>query len=341
MSAQDQFARFKQNEENIQPEPEIEILNWPDAVDQSIYAAAEFVKLPCTERQALLGSWLREEDMGMIYAARGAGKTMFALGLARAIAAGVCFGPWFGVNSTRVLYVDGEMHQPDFQNRILGLGEIPANLSILSHQVFYEIAGVGPNLSVEDLRNALTEIITKRKIKLVILDNLSTLISGVKENDSFEWEDMQQWLLDLRRLKTGGIVIHHAGRNEMSRGTSKREDPLNWVIKLTRDVKPPDAESEDLFLCAHFEKIRGRPEPDTMWQFNFEQGTPGKIHVSNYKTDVFTSFVQMVNFGETFCSEIAKKLAVSKGYVSQLAKRAKDQGLIKIDQKGAYAPVRR
>jgi hypothetical protein len=68
--------------------------------------------------------------------------------------------------------------------------------------------------------------------KCLVLDNLSTLVSGVKGNDSDAWEKMLGWLLDLRRRRIAVIVVHHAGRNGEMRGTNRREDAAFWVIKL-------------------------------------------------------------------------------------------------------------
>ncbi len=42
---------------------------------------------------------------------------------------------------------------------------------------------------------------------MVVLDNLSTLASGMKENDAFEWEQVNNWLLHFRRHKIAVILV--------------------------------------------------------------------------------------------------------------------------------------
>jgi len=42
----------------------------------------------------------------------------------------------------------------------------------------------------------------EKAIKVLIIDNLSCLVSGVKENDADAWEILLAWLLDLRRRRT-------------------------------------------------------------------------------------------------------------------------------------------
>jgi hypothetical protein len=58
----------------------------------------------------------------------------------------------------------------------------------------------------------------------VILDNLSTLASGMKENDSFAWEQVNNWLLQCRRHRIAVILVNMPAGMERPRGTSKRED---------------------------------------------------------------------------------------------------------------------
>ena len=68
--------------------------------------------------------------------------------------------------------------------------------------------------------------------KVVFLDNLSCLFSGVKENDADAWEVVLPWFLTLRRHRISVVVVHHSGRNKEMRGTSRREDAAFWVIRL-------------------------------------------------------------------------------------------------------------
>jgi hypothetical protein len=49
-------------------------------------------------------------------------------------------------------------------------------------------------------------------VELLILDNLSSLTVGVRENDSDAWGEIQDWLLRLRRRDISVLIIHHAGK---------------------------------------------------------------------------------------------------------------------------------
>jgi putative DNA primase/helicase len=69
-------------------------------------------------------------------------------------------------------------------------------------------------------------------IDLLILDNLSTLLTSRSESASDAWVPIQTWLLKLRRQGKSVLLVHHAGTNGRQRGTSRREDALDTVMAL-------------------------------------------------------------------------------------------------------------
>jgi len=93
-------------------------------------------------------------------------------------------------------------------------------------------------------------------VSLLILDAISTLCSGAgPENDAKSWEEMELWLLKLRRRGISVLLVHHDGKSGGQRGTSKREDVLSQVVQLKR---PADyVASEGARFEVHFTKSRG------------------------------------------------------------------------------------
>jgi len=91
--------------------------------------------------------------------------------------------------------------------------------------------------------------------KLIVLDNLSTLIRSGKESESDSWLPVQEWVLRLRSKGKSVLLIHHAGKGGQQRGTSRREDVLDTVIVL----KKPKYYTPESGTCfeVHFEKNRG------------------------------------------------------------------------------------
>lgn len=89
---------------------------------------------------------------------------------------------------------------------------------------------------------------------VVVVDNISTLVHSGDENEAEGWRIMQNWLLDQRRRGRAVIFIHHAGKSGGQRGTSKKEDAVEVVMKLQR---PADYRAEEgARFEVHFEKCR-------------------------------------------------------------------------------------
>jgi hypothetical protein len=59
-------------------------------------------------------------------------------------------------------------------------------------------------------------------VELLVIDNLSSLTVGVRENDSDAWGEIQEWLLRLRRRGVSVLLIHHSGKTGGQRGSSRR-----------------------------------------------------------------------------------------------------------------------
>ena len=114
-------------------------------------------------------------------------------------------------------HVDGEMPMDLTRDRLKGLAKGNKNLTILHHEKLFNLSGCSINLADTRTQKAITAICVSTNKKLLILDNLSCLASGVKENDADEWEKLLPWLLELRRRRIAVIIVHHSGRSGLMR----------------------------------------------------------------------------------------------------------------------------
>jgi putative DNA primase/helicase len=302
--------------------------SWNDALNAAVVTSSELHNLELVPRKKLLGDWCCEGDLGFIFAFRGVGKTWLALALAQAISTGGKLGDWEALAPVKVLYVDGEMPPDLMRARCEGLQASNANLEFLNHEILFDRTGKTLNITSREVQQAITGRCVNSRAKVLFLDNLSTLASGMKENEADSWELVNNWLLDLGRRKIAVVIVHHAGRSGEMRGTSKREDNVFWIIALD-DMKKNANDKRGARFISHFTKASRNTQhevPACEWHFVTEEN--GDVSISHKQAQTLDVFLQIVRDGVTECDQIAAEMKVPKYTVSRLAKRAMDAGLL-------------
>jgi hypothetical protein len=290
-------------------------------------------------RKLLLGDWFGEGDLGFIFAPRGVGKTWFALMFAKALSEASTVGEWQARERVRVLYIDGEMPADLMRVRDKGLQRDTGEVEFLNHEILFDRTQKVLNITEPDVQQAITRHCLATGIKVVILDNLSTLASGMKENDSFDWEKVNNWLLQFRRHKIAVIVIHHAGRSGEARGTSKREDAAFWVIALDDAKKQSDDKRGARFISRFTKPSRNTQEEILAYEWHVvTEPITGTVSVSCKIAQSLDVFRRLIEEGVTECKDIAAEMKVSTATVSRMAKKGSDAGWVKKKGRG-YALV--
>jgi RecA-family ATPase len=217
---------------------------------------AELLQKEFPPREMILWPWLPEKGLAMIFAARGIGKTWIGLNIAHAVAGGGVFLGWQAPRQRRVVYIDGEMPAAALKERyaiIIANSEFDAPEDTF-HLVAADLQTDGlPDLADADAQKFYDSVIADAD--LIIVDNLSTLCRGLRENEADSWGPVQEWALRLRAASKSVLFIHHAGKGGAQRGTSRKEDVLDTVISLRRPLDY-DA-SQGARFEIHFTKSRG------------------------------------------------------------------------------------
>ena len=304
---------------------------WVTAISSAVLTPIEIGKLNLPKRQPILGTWFLEGDLGFIYGPRGLGKTWLAMLLGRAISDGASIGPWTATEAGRVLYVDGEMAVDASLERAEQMRQGQSdNFFLLHHEPLFHLTGKVLNLTSIESQAALTAACLAHSIKVLFLDNISCLLT-LKENESDAWgERVLPWLLELRRHRIAVLFIHHAGRNGLMRGTSKREDAAFWSIKLSE--AKGDHDRDGASFVATFDKNRNATNeecPSLFW--HFEPKPDGSVIPTWTTLTPMQIFLGLIEDGLKSCGDIAQEMTVSKGTVSKLAKRAVADGRITIE----------
>ena len=119
------------------------------------------------------------------------------------------------------------------QKRLKLLGPSSNNLYVLSRDDLKREYQLGmPDLGTDEGRKFLDKIIEGGRFDVVIINSVSTLVRSGIENEAEAWAPIQDWMLDHRFNERTFILLHHEGRSGHSRGTTKREDVLDTVMRL-------------------------------------------------------------------------------------------------------------
>ncbi len=240
-----------------------------DAFLESIQTSSYLIEKKVQKTKAILYPWLREKSLNMIFAERGLGKSWLAMIIAIAVTRreyeDIEVGPWYVKNPCGVLLMDGEMGEFDLQDRLkqlagpLGDESRKHPLNIFSASDFAEKYNTIVNLYSSQWQDKLYQYFQKhRSIRILILDNLSSLCSGRDENDNQTTSVFTAWLIKLKALGVSVIIVHHQGKMKgTQRGASALEDPLNNTIYLSKS-KNYDPGGGAQFLVS-FTKTRHDP----------------------------------------------------------------------------------
>jgi hypothetical protein len=211
----------------------------------------------------LIGNWLTTTSRMVLSAPTGLGKSMFALALSLAIAAGRPFLHWNVGRPSRVLYIDGEMSRRLLWERLAGeverLGVVPTGFYPLSHEDIEDFAPLNTPQGQAFIDRFIEGL---GGVDLIVFDNIMSLIVGdMKDEES--WRETMPWIRKLTGRRIGQIWIHHTGHDEnRGYGTKTREWQMDTVALLER-VKRPDT---DVSFQLHFSKARERT-PSTRRDF--------------------------------------------------------------------------
>jgi putative DNA primase/helicase len=185
------------------------------------------------------------------------------------------------------------------------------------------------DLATPEGRAALDVIIEAQQPNLIVLDSVSTLVRTGFENEAESWAPIQPWLMQHRWQGRSIILIHHEGRSNKPRGTTKREDVLDTIIGLKhREPKPDEVPSEtESSYELVFTKYRHFFGPDAAPLVLHLGMTSGRVawRHESVRTSNEAKVRQMLSEGVKQ-SEIVKTLKLSKGWISRIAKKARLEG---------------
>jgi hypothetical protein len=299
----------------------------PDFV-RAMISAPDLQAMEIKQRPKLLGQWMREGDLGYLFAPRGAGKSWMAMLIANAVASRLRLGEWEEGDASRpVYYLDAEMNVPDLQERLRKLDITNPDVHILSNELGFHLGLPSFNIADPLHQQAFSSLLPDGA--LLVIDNLSTSQTGMDENDNNDFDALRPWLMELRHRHITTLIVHHSGRNGAMRGASRREDMAHWIISLadaSEEGSNVKASTTNFVKCRNCRPGEAPPLKWSMADLGAIMTIDCKLHNG---PDAMLAHIQD---GVTSATELAELMGVARGTVSKWAKRLMAAGHLKKEK---------
>jgi len=279
----------------------------------------EFAALPFPSMDRVLGPFTTQQ-INLLFAPSGAGKTMLGLSIAYAIAEQRQFLGWHPGTPRRVLYVDAEMAARMVQDRF---GETRSdNLFIANLHGWGADVGLAPvNIATDFGQKVISGWMRELKIDVVFLDNFMTLAwrDGVSFSSDEIWTPVRRWCLEMRGEGKTIFIVDHANAHGQVFGTKTKthQVDLTAVLEPIAGGDPAafetldESDSQRTQAVLRFEKKRGYSEGDSLVaDKQVIIGRVGSDWQHEKPVDPFLAEIRKLRFNGLSLRDIASELEV-------------------------------
>ncbi|GAA0794894.1 AAA family ATPase [Marinobacterium sediminicola] len=199
----------------------------------------------------LIESLFNEESINLIYSKAGGMKSWLMMDLTRAISTGSTF-LGYPATQQRVLYLDAEQADPDIAHRLQTMGLLD-NENI----VYVTQAEDSFDFSEESDREAFIEYVKAEDLRVIVFDNLRTMLTVESENDASAFSEINRFLVQLRSLGCTVFMVHHSTKDSARyAGSSNIATVYNTVIGL-HDTSNGSAEYRQIVIEKNRSSLQG------------------------------------------------------------------------------------
>jgi len=200
-----------------------------DVIRSKLMSTSDLRTIPPPE--PLIDGWLYLDSVAMLYGPSGVGKSFIAIDFAMTVGSQRQWWNSNAVTNGTVLYV---------------IAEGAAGVGMRTHawETHHDQTGAvtwlphAVNIYDAGWADALAEVITELRPRLVVIDTFARSIVGADENSA---RDIGQAVANLDRLRLAAgscvLIVHHSGKdiNNGGRGSSALKGALDTEIELTGD----------------------------------------------------------------------------------------------------------
>jgi hypothetical protein len=221
--------------------------------------ATDVVATPEVVKKEIIGPWLTERNLVLLYGPRGSGKSNIALGIAHAASTQSYYlrPKWRPWRPYRAIYFDSELGVQAWRKKLLEVDSASQNSLSGENLKFVtpECMNNGSPWNISDPEIQRIIELESETFDLVIFDNLIDFTGKLSKFDGeLEiWRRVEGFLKRLRDRGQSVIVVHHAGKSGDQLGTIEHEKPMDTVIKL---MPVADPKFQGMKCDLHFTKAR-------------------------------------------------------------------------------------
>ena len=276
--------------------------------------------------EPILGPFATQQ-LSLLFAPTGVGKTMFGAAVAYAMAEGRDFVGWKSSGPRKVLYVDAEMAARMMQERFLQASS--ENLYVANLPGWWADAGGGAvNLTTDEAQDLLNIWINAIGADVIFLDNFMSLAwrDGTSFSSDEIWTPLRRWMLAQRAANRSVILIDHANAQSKVFGTKTKTHIMD-LIGVLEGQDDPESEPESgvihsAWVTLKWEKRRGYREssPEVIHK-DLKLAPVGIDWEWTVPTDPLLRDITALRKEGISIRDIAKELGVSYSKVQRIWRR--------------------
>ncbi len=200
---------------------------------------ALFKRWAFPQQTPLLGP-ICTQQLVLVHAPTGTGKTLWALAMNHAVSTGGALHGWEAPEAVPALYVDGEMPGAMMQGRLEHAES--DNLYMANIQQWAMQVGYPPvNLANPDGQAIIEAWIKQTGARIVTLDNFISLAEvNVSLSSDEYWAPVRSWMMRLRGQGVTVVLIDHSNDSGTLHGTKSR----TWQMDLNIVLRAIESEPE-------------------------------------------------------------------------------------------------
>ena len=172
----------------------------------------------------------------LMYSPGKAGKSLIAMEAAAAIATGKAAFATDPQPPEHVLYVDQEMTEEDWLDRLTDMGYGRADEQLLSQHLHLAQLQVWPAMDTPAGGAALAAEAARLQATTVIIDTVSKVIAGEENANDTQQAFYRNTLIPLKRAGAAVLVLDHTGKDieRGARGASAKTDNIDLAFELLK-----------------------------------------------------------------------------------------------------------